>query len=452
MALQFLRAPLSYREWERVMFYSKRVKVFANKFDIGTHPILLKALKDAPEPLFPNLLSFKWPLMGNPGDDMNLLDSFISNRLFDLTINGNGNDPGVVIATLQTLPRATVGVSLRSLKLNFSSNSHPDFLQSYRSFLRSMTTLESLGTSVDDQGTYADIAQLPNLRRLSLRITTKSAWPLDLLSTVQSPFPHLQTLSLWINTVNLSLFSRFLQLAHFDQLESIYLRIPFFEGHSTTHRDPGSDFLGLANTIATQCSTDQLRHFSIDVTDAYFDMFNEYPTITAHHLLPLLGFKRMQGFSLNVDWKLDFDNTTLETIASSWPLLDYLSLAPRSSSKPPQITFSGLQALRVCPNIVSFDSSFVDDVSSPESYESIDKGKLPKILSVSFLDVGDSELTNSHNMARYLAALFPNLEEISYDQGTPLGPPVQKPNWDSVNDYLSNPSNRNTDVAPLTLA
>lgn len=435
--LQFLRAPLSSQEWERVMYYTRRIRIFRNMTRGGTHPSLLAALKDAPDTLFPNLLSFEWPFMCNPGDDMDLFNSFLSSRLSNLTITGKVTTDA--IATLQTVPRATVGFHLRTFKFAFPSSPHPDFLPAYRSFLQSIKTLEKLDTWVEDRDTYVDIARLPNLRDLSLTITTKAAWPRDLLSTVQFPFCYLRTLSLRIDTVNLSLFSRFLQLAMFDQLASIFLEIPPFDGSedATTYRDPEKDFLGLANTIVAQCSTDHLRCVGIFVTDIFYDMFVEHPTIQPHHIAPLLGFRRLQSFYLHVDWKLDFDNATLETIVSSWPHLRCLSLAPRSTSRPPRLTFSGLQTLRICTNLHTFRSSFLDDVSSPESYESIDKEKLPNIPSVSVLDVGISEPINNQNMARYLAALFPNLEAIHYDRGTPPGSPSPNPDWDDVIDHLS---------------
>lgn len=410
-----------------------------NRFHENTHPILLETLKAAPQPLFPNLLSLKWPLPSSSHDDQGFLETFLSSRLSHLIFDSSNT--GLAIATLQMVPRAPVQASLRTFKFRLTRNSdesYADILPAYRAFLRSVEYLEELDTCVHDHDTYIDIARLPNLWRLSADITTRLPCPSDLLSTVQSPFPRLQRLCLRINTVDLTLFSCFLQLARFDHLARISMEIPPFSKFMTSHRDPGEDFPGLVSTIAKQCSSEQLRRVRIValLTGAFYNMFEEHPTIKPQDIAPLFKFKRMENFSLNVDWKLDFDNATLETIVSSWPHLCCLSLAPRCNSRPPRMTLKGLQVLRVCPNLDWFGSSFVDDVSSPDSYESIDKDNLPIIPSISSLDVGISEPTNYQNMAQYLAALFPNLRHIQYESGAPITY-VPNPKWDGVKFLLN---------------
>lgn len=279
-----------------------------------------------------------------------------------------------------------------------------------------MASIEELELILDGTNgdRLLDVASMPRLRKLHLQIKTPLRISPSLLSSIEKTFPALQELHIRTSDTLLASVTSFLRLAFFPQLSSFHIEVPQYV--MGTNQNPEREFPRLIELVSTRCSPMKLAIFKLETFQPNYRQYDTPPVIPVEAFHPILAFGKMRTFTIDVGWRFNFDNTFIQQIAGSWPLLEELSLAPDGDNviEDSYIGFSAMIHLaRGCTKLRRLAGVFSDDVST-ELLRTVFREQV-KNRSLEALHVGSSSVSNNENMATYLACIFPNLRRIQYE-------------------------------------
>ncbi|KZP17560.1 hypothetical protein FIBSPDRAFT_24587 [Athelia psychrophila] len=135
----------------------------------------------------------------------------------------------------------------------------------------------------------------------------------------------------------------------------------------------------------------------------------------------------MRKFIFNLDLSLEtVDNTLLKCMADAWPMLEELCISyesddddddldhdGRALQPTTQITVDGLRALAACPNLTKFEVAFNARLGTlSTTMQSLPQAMGTCNISLRYLAVGNSTISNARALAAVLSEMFPNLESI----------------------------------------
>jgi hypothetical protein len=261
--------------------------------------------------------------------------------------------------------------------------------------------------------TLSHFSRLPNLRMIVASIAVIELNEFLSTNISDSEFPSLRVLKL--ETTHLDACSRLLMRQGFRQLESL-----------TIVRRHGGEFWNLASFF--QSLKDHHSHSRLELLNLQsFDIDWYLPNananakvsdVTLDALEPLFAFENIIEFHINLDGRVDLDNTSLKCISQAWPNLRVLELNERTMETVPTITLAGLLSFTAtCPKLESLTIRV-------NALHFADAGEIVPSRSIRFLDACTSPLADANGVLSFLIVAFPNLAQLYY--GWFLYPPLDE--------------------------
>jgi hypothetical protein len=145
---------------------------------------------------------------------------------------------------------------------------------------------------------------------------------------------------------------------------------------------------------------------------SYGDSEDSLPLLHAHDFEPLMKFTNMESISIETECSIaDFDDETLEAMATSWPNLRHLYLTNSwGESFPSRCTLRGLLRLgKHCPNLMTLRIVF--QASAEVCWNGRPGGGVVNE-HMEELEVVQSPITDPRAVASFLSDIFPRLTSI----------------------------------------
>ncbi|KAF7313034.1 hypothetical protein MKEN_00988400 [Mycena kentingensis (nom. inval.)] len=415
-----LRRPLYPSDWERPMYYAKRVKhldLFAEETLPPLEIMEVLALSYPAGVLFPNLRQFSWSLYIDD-DQYPYLPLFLGPRLFSIAIDVPERLD--YLSLLPTIPLRCpnlVHVELRSE--GSPLDIHGQFRDTVSLLIRALQWVEDLHIVDIDQLALVHLSRLESVKRLWI------CWPgvspiADLqphaLQDVERPFASLTSFTFFPCTREVA--ETLLGALACAPLEAIEFCTMFACTPQilATLLDELSDSGSAKHTlgkIAIEATRDasypdfvpvQLRnHLPLSTEDT--------PKLTKSLCNLINVFTAMRYIKIYCVGGFDLTDALLLDIAAAWGrTLEFLWLAPEElTGHSNDVTLAGIHAfvqrcsrlsdVRLQLNAVHVPSSIPSEASCPQLHA---------------LGVSCSPISNSTAVARYLVASFPKLETIDY--------------------------------------
>ncbi|KIJ14707.1 hypothetical protein PAXINDRAFT_115738 [Paxillus involutus ATCC 200175] len=409
------RRPMSLKDWEIFYKYSNRVRcVLRSTRDgqldwqhLGDDIIFALSNRPTPRPLIPCLRELHWDKSNK--QHASLLHSLLTPSLDTLTLKTFGcqlRSPEVSILT----SIGTVCPSLRTLRIllraplsQFLDTQGETVLSEAVLYLHS---LESLVCPALDEAAIVHLSRLPRLSNLSmeLRPDFKSN---DLTSLAPPAFGSINDLTLTASS--LETLTSFLEL-----IQITPSRVSF-----TVAEAPTADALRLFFVVLVNaCGSEQLSQVSLCMLSQGYAPLHPEPQATFSTFQPLLALPNIISFELDVPCAILLDDTGLTTLAKHWPILNKLSINPKSGWGPSnRITHQGLLNLLLhCPELsrFSFCVDFSDIDVDPEDLSDSRPGNgmtHDKCVSAGFLT---SRIENPITIAAFLSDICPKLRSVQH--------------------------------------
>ncbi|KAJ7495527.1 hypothetical protein FB451DRAFT_1077167 [Mycena latifolia] len=403
--IRLLRSVTS-TDWERPLFYSRRVKSFTqNYMGISSSSETLESLEALSfslpeESIFPNLQRLQWHRF-HP-ESFYHVRLFLTPRIRELSL-----------ATISSFSHLSIlsnlaikSPSLRDVAL-YMHMSPDTALSAVSTFVCGLADLRSLNVAQVDQTALAHLAHLPELKSLQLRSPSTPEFPvLSRSSPGPVCFPALLSLTMPSVQCTIALFT---WSASFT-LEK--LRI--YRAHDA--QSPTKIVARkLYAAMAVHCSRLSLTQVDVDEGgDA-----PEVPTaeeietysVGGDALEPLFSFVNLVHISLEHPVGFDLVDSTILQMARSWPRLEHLMLTARPfHHMRSRVTLEALHAFaQHCPNLdtlgLTFDATSVPKIGDSEE-------DFPQQDCLHALHVSLSPITHPEPVAKFLSALFPGLVGI----------------------------------------
>ncbi|KAF7300514.1 hypothetical protein HMN09_00935900 [Mycena chlorophos] len=365
-----VKRPMLASDWERPLFYAKRVRRLTyGFFTHSTWPVLHRMVMSLPSGcVFPRLLSLGFPITNEP-EELIFLRFFLPSTLSSVCIHNCGPYFLDILPTLGQLCPALRDVTLQVHDMQ------PDerFVQATSDFIVRLHHLRSLTAPTLNWEALQHLAELPNLSQLKLQNLAHigpSPAPLP------SGFPALRHLNLGYTPLPVA--TSLLSALRNTELCSLDLQ----QYPCPTKRDMQNFFYTLSSNTSMRTSLADLA-FSIVPVRAPDPDDEVGPGIgyVAHDCTPscalgdsvlrhLHGFAHLTDVYISMAAPLDIDDNTLLDLARAWPELQRLTLNceqpapdPEAAAPPvpvfiPKTTLLGLSHFAAhCPDLLSLELS-----------------------------------------------------------------------------------------------
>ena len=446
--------PPTEKEWERLFYYAKLIRVFqvehGRRVQEISESVLRAMFSMANGPLFPNIRHLSWPMNGIQLDTSGYLTSFISHTLEVITIRSPYR------MTKAGMDSLCLVKSLKQIDIPYPG--HTEALIPLRQLLSQSLHLSKFAFALPLEPCHiTTLASMDRLRTLKIQLSKTYNWKkclpsglvftvLDSLSVCFENIPHAvdffdALLFPYVTTLCISFESRALPPP--DQVERLAVSIVSrFSGGSI--KNTGSLFW------QTQKSCRLLKNITIMSKCSRRLPWFANSAIRPHNLAPFLRLPFIQSFRMNANWCYDLDNTFLRDMARSWCRLQDLRMDVCGSWPPAQdcrIDLLGiLPFVEGCPNISSLRCRI--EGKAPSSYSNIG-GKLEPTDSTKYrarvgcnglkeLSVGDGEINSDdvEDAAVFISKVCPNLQNLSswehYETGGIFGDNHHISSWAMV--------------------
>ncbi|KAJ7212644.1 hypothetical protein GGX14DRAFT_564395 [Mycena pura] len=402
-----LRRPILPTDWERPLFYMRRVKFFSMGRPTRYSDVLDAFGPCLPTPyIFPNLEKLWW---NEP--PFTHLSFFLTLRLTNIHLSSVNTELSVISNyVLQCPGLKTVHLSL---KAGGVYNPAARSIWPFSSIVRGLMHIEDLHVPEVDSTAMEHLAQLPRLKSLGFSYQGALEEPQPFEQSVR--FPALFRLSVPLVAVATTLLRFFWQ----TPLETLIIH--------NTERNPMTktaawDFY---STLAAHCSHTSL----LQILNGGQTQLPGEPTpeqIVANSvggdiLQPLFSFPNLHKVQLRHPVGFDLDDATILDMARSWPRITSLSLvASTTSHMPSRVTLEGLYAFaQHCPRLYELTITF-DATLAPRTLPS-DETRTNQ-LCLKCLNLGYSPVGDPGPVAEFLFSIFPHLWAIrSEDKNTAVG-------------------------------
>jgi len=250
------------------------------------------------------------------------------------------------------------------------------------------------------------LAQLKKLQGLSIDLCSSTdVYPVP---PTLDTFPELRTLSVYFETVDMSL--AFLRWASLCKLTNLKIISTDF-----SRADYSADLQELLALIPSRCPF--LQHIEMDLT--FSRPRQPVPWVLSKSILtPYLALRNLRVLDLTLaprSYSPMFTDDELEQMAKAWPYLEKLHIKGYANGwiLPTKLTLGCIvRLIRHCPKLVAFSLVF-DAMKVPEANFTNADGSIVRNGSIQSLDVGNSPISSSHQVAAYLGRLMPALREIT---------------------------------------
>jgi hypothetical protein len=257
------------------------------------------------------------------------------------------------------------------------------------------------------------LANLPNLREVSLFFSDEYAGGFSALGMSTTPFPSLRNLTIDGTTFlsGMEFIQGYLRLASLNSIEVCAEKAP-----------SAGEIFQLFSVLPSHIHTQSLTNICVRHPD-----FSTYSRIGAalefRDFEPLLSFANLQSMWIQIAASLErLSDTLLEAMSMAWPRIVGLHLDSfLVAATPSQCTFNGIQHLsKRCPKLTALSitlmaSEQISWLSRPR------EGAVQHKLRV--LNVGRSPIHDPAVVASFLSDIFPDLQSIiswsDYDRNVP---------------------------------
>ncbi|KAJ7432821.1 hypothetical protein B0H11DRAFT_1889680, partial [Mycena galericulata] len=331
-----LKRPVLPSDWERPLFYSRRVKFF--KFDTSRSYPLSPAFYETlrmclpPDRLFPNIAFVQWDT-----SDAALFPHFrlfVGPRLTALSL-GRCQTTG----HLSCLPSLATECPLLQDLIVACSKGLNGRCQIVSLLVKQLIHLRNLEAPCLDAVALKHLARLPGFDHLTLSDQS----PLDSSSTLPAQsgvsssgleeldmaFSGLEGLDMDVTDVRVVSDV----LVPLRQSSIVRLRVQFPKS------TPASAIAGYYGAVAANCDQDSLRFLWIVLkdppTDAPDPSQMDLDPVPGQKLLPLFVFSDLTYVNLSAPMGFELDDTTAAEVARAWPRLTSLALAASASMHVP---------------------------------------------------------------------------------------------------------------------
>ncbi|KAJ7495543.1 hypothetical protein FB451DRAFT_1121995 [Mycena latifolia] len=392
-------------DWERPLFYSRRVKRLSmsdNMWMVSTEAFEAISLSCPGDHMFPNLQTLVLDLtpMTYESQSATSIDFLISPQLKEIRL-----DFGTGFRLLsQIVPTMAVKCpSLTHVTISMQDDYGESELQSVSGFVRDLAHVEDLTVPNLDPAAFEHLGRLSSLSALRLE-NPKMCRMTQLPAIASTPPRHmyssLTVLQFGATTVErMTEFIEVISNAPLEELEA-----------ESLYDAATNDVIGrLYSALAAHCSHNSLQRILIEGESlpewAVPDQFR----ISGAILRTLFCFVNMVSVSLEQPFGFDLDDADIFDMARTWPRLEFLALAAYPALKP-RVTIQGLYAFaQQCPNLdyleITVDGTVV--VPAPPA-GSVSQHSL-RVLNVS------GSLINSPNaVATFLSTIFPQTD-VEFD-------------------------------------
>ncbi|KAJ7936738.1 hypothetical protein B0H13DRAFT_1853161 [Mycena leptocephala] len=384
--------PITPSDLERPLIYSRRVKSLSLKWIADLFRILEVMKPFLPQGiLFPNLRKINL-LLRHVGDGT--IFPYLS---LDLVTSIHLKFDGL-LSSLPDLP--LVYPALKRLVISTSSPAQAVHLLTSTSIrVRKLIQIQELTLPMLDRAVYNHLSTLPALRSIS--VTQQGTTP-DLLPSLPFPlarrsgFPVLRRLS--TESMTLAFVTEVVNGLSNTPLR--YLKV------ITNLPDLEHAIQQLFAALSTHVMNSALEEISLRLGVKREVGPNFYGPTLSH----LLCFSNLREVTIYVRGVFLLDDAAVWDMARAWPNLVQLRLSDSRnvSSPPPIMTLASLQAFAIhCPELISLALTLNATVVPPSSDE---QPVLQKNLLA--LDVWHSPIWSPALVGRFLAGMFPNIEQI----------------------------------------
>ncbi|KAJ7495536.1 hypothetical protein FB451DRAFT_367085 [Mycena latifolia] len=400
-----LLRPVSPKDWERPLFYSRRVKwLFLNQtmLVVSTKAFEAISLSCPGDHMFPNLQTLVLNLTPRTYESQfaTSIDFLISPQLTEIRL-----DFGTGFRLLcQIVPTLAVKCpSLTCVGISMDESYDAATLQVVSDFVRSLARIQDLAVTNLDQDAFKHLGGLTSLKVLRLgnpKVPWMPALPIDSPTSSHHMYSSLTALHFNCTTVERVItFIKAMSNAPLKELESH----PFSDAATSV------EIGRLYSALAAHYSHTSLQRISIEGGWAPEEGVPDQYRISGAILRTLFCFVNMVSVSLDQPFGFDLDDADIFDIAHAWPQLEYLSLTGHSDLKP-RVTVQGLYAFgQQCPNLdyleIAVDATVV--LAEPP-------GRSVLQHSLQMLEVLYSPIRTPKAVVAFLASIFPEVDVNFY--------------------------------------
>ena len=402
---------MSQADWDRLKYYSRRVKSFRfyDPVNPQVHPSIYRQIAELPSSaLFPSLRHLRYDL-GNTRNSRIFLSSFISPLLDSLElVNFGGFEDGIVATFLATLTSQMIS----RIILHNGQMSVDIFKESIVHFkhLRSLELSDAVFMS--DFVLWEVLGTLPSLANFTLKAFDPASHPAHApeSSNSQSGGPkYFEALECLFVKGSFTLILHLLGFIDSPYLKSIEV-YPVITRVLNDRQRGSEDLLTPSMTIVASKWSQSLKNLIIGSSA-------RAPRNTISNCLMLLtDLHEMQSFQLH-RWKMENMDDDVRRLVMSWRKLRTLAVLPSDNS------FISLYTLRIiaesCPelrhlsihlNIYSLPPFDISNKSLAHNMEVLTLGKVHS---------NAPSLGDQIRMARHLDSMFPYLKSIELQNNNP---------------------------------
>ncbi|KAI0959014.1 hypothetical protein AcW1_003970 [Taiwanofungus camphoratus] len=438
------RLLFKYSDFDRWFFYARRIKHF---WWTGQSQLTVQSIHNFCDGImpglrpFPEVVTLTWL---DPRPEMfRCICLFLSPKLQKMRITGNDDVPLLPIM-FQVMQEGCP--ALKSIVVDF----HPSYdnfeFELYVLILEHKTQLEELDIPRPFSArSVMLLSSMPKLERVRLSMNVEEQSSLPLRDIQGAFFPVLKVLKLAVRVLD-SQTLLFLKNIQSEELSEIWL---------ASMENPTSSMLREHFTAIAQSSfSGALRCLSFEIYPSTRDNTqvtnhrNSELTITIDTLHPLLRLRKLRKLVVG-SRTLRLNDAALADIASAFPRLQELTLAPHFALRKPDVcemTLAGLRHLSAgCPELHALDIRL--DASIVPSPPPADRPSSQSALQN--LNVDDSDVGDPPFVVSTLRSMFPSLKEclhwtnlIDMDDFTPEEWEAYQTycRWQEVNRLLKLPT------------
>ena len=426
--LQVLSGNVSERDWNKLQYYSRKVKLFilANDTDdsrvhLSTY-FRISQLQSSESALFPYLRHFHYNL-ANRSIPPSHIFLFLSPLLHSLTLHNFGGIENTIVVPfltfLATLSSQTLSrIVLRSGRISGDSlkNSIVHFKQlrflelSDAVFMSDFTLWEVLGT-------------LPSLADMTLKATDPASYPTydAEISNHQSGPKYFEALH------SLCITGSFLFIQHLLGLidSPCLTTIKIYPLINNEREDEPDNRFTPSMTIITSKWPQSLKNFVIDSRSGD-PALRDYPI--SECLMSLTVLYELRSFRLI--WMMKNTDDNVRRLVMSWPKLKTLRLPLQNTSS---ISLSTLRIIaESCPELHHLTTRLDTSTFPPFDTSSKSLHHNLKVLEVRRVHtpIAETNLASQIRVAQHLDSIFPYLESIE------VGTKAPDATWSGIRDLV----------------
>ncbi|KAJ7491675.1 hypothetical protein B0H11DRAFT_2007411 [Mycena galericulata] len=385
--MQLLR-PLQDSDLERILVYSPHVKhLFSDPHFADLSPVFPSVSPWLSENMLPNLQGLYWMHGEN---DFQYIDCFLAPRLTTIRIPRTSHAALTLLSSLALrCPQLTDIIlfprgaqDLRSQAVSATS-----------AFVRGLHGIERLIVDMLNYPAIEHLSRLPSLRHLRLGELPSNLPTHD----DEALFPSLQTLYF---SSEIDSPVRFLDWGNKIPLVEFTAECPAFSTADEVNRLFSAAPSGISNPPLTKFAFSN-EYDSFDSSDSANYL------IRSSSLRSLFCFVNLTSISILSAVGIDLDDTTVTDMARSWRHIESLELQTYYGTTAPRTTLQCLVAFpKYCPHLTKLSIAF-DATVIPTSQGDLSLERLKD------LDVEASPIATAAPVARFIASIFPSLEDIT---------------------------------------